>query len=341
MWNTAAGALLALILLPVGIVIAILSIPFRLIAFIFTALFGPFSDRERTKHVNAGLAIERELRFLYLAGIERGAFWETPISYREVSIPKKTGGHRTLHIPSDDLKLLQRKIGKFVAKYHGDKVHGCANAYIQGRGVISNARPHIGCEVLIKLDLKNFFPSVPRANIAKWLKFKRVPLELDREAPNRLVERVLDIVCLEDGLPQGAPSSPLLSNLALFDLDRALAAFAKKHGAKYTRYADDLTFSYESEEKGTVRRTIDGVRQIVIRHGFELNEKKGKRKVLRRHQHQSVCGVTLNSGRLSITRKKRRQLRAAKHQLAKDGKAQLSVEQLRGWDAYIEMINRS
>ena len=129
MWNTAAGALLALILLPVGIVVAILSIPFRLIAFIFTALFGPFGDRERTKHVNAGLAIERELRFLYLAGIERGAFWETPISYREVSIPKKTGGHRTLHIPSDDLKLLQRKIGKFVAKYHGDKVHGCANAY--------------------------------------------------------------------------------------------------------------------------------------------------------------------------------------------------------------------
>ena len=214
MWNTVAGALLAWILLPVGIVIAILSIPFRLIAFIFSALFGSFSDQERTKHVNAGLAIERELRFLYLADIERGAFWETPILYREVSIPKKTGGHRTLHIPSDDLKTLQRKIGKFVAKYHGEKVHGCANAYIRGRGVVSNARPHLGCEVLIKLDLKDFFPSVSRANIAKWLKFKRVPLELDREAPERLIERVLDIVCLEDGLPQGALSPP---NLALFD----------------------------------------------------------------------------------------------------------------------------
>ena len=341
MWNTVAGALLALILLPVGLVIAILSIPFRLIAFIFTALFGPFSYQERTKHVDAWLATKRERRFLYLAGIERGAFWETPISYREVSIPKKTGGHRTLHIPSDDLKVLQRKIGKFVAKYHAEKVHGCANAYIQGRGVVSNARPHLGCEVLIKLDLKDFFPSVTRANVAKWLKFKRVPLELDGENSDRLTQRVLDIVCLEDGLPQGAPSSPLLSNLALFDLDRALTAFANKQGAKYTRYADDLTFSYQSEEKGTVRRTIDNVRQIVIRHGFELNEKKGKQKVLRRHQHQSVCGVTLNSGRLSITRRKRRQLRAAKHQLAMDGKAQLSVEQVRGWDAYIEMVNRA
>ena len=100
------------------------------------------------------------------------------ISYRKVSIPKKTGGHRTLHIPSDDLKTLQRQIGKFVAKYHAEKVHGCANAYIRGRGVVSNARPHLGCEVLIKLDLKDFFPSVTRANVAKWLKFKRVPLEL-------------------------------------------------------------------------------------------------------------------------------------------------------------------
>lgn len=341
MWNTVARALLAFILLPIGFLVALSSLPFRFIAFLFTALSSPVTNNQRTKQVDRELAKKRELRFLYLVGIEQDAFWETPISYKQISIPKKTGGHRTLHIPSDDLKVIQRKIGKFVEKYHGDKVHACANAYIRGRGVVSNARPHLGCEVLIKLDLKDFFPSVSRAKLMKWLKFKQIPLELDGENPDRLIERLLDIFCLDEGLPQGAPSSPLLSNLALFDLDRALSAFAKNHGAKYTRYADDLTFSYDSEEKGRVRRTIDNVRQIVIKHGFELNDKKAKRKVLRRHQHQSVCGVTINSGRLSISRKKRRQIRAAKHQLTLNGKAQFSVEQLRGWDAYIEMVNRS
>jgi len=304
-------------------------------AIVFLALLPfLFFDSKADKE----LAKRREERFLHALGSSAEEFWGTEVSYREARIPKGDKGFRTLHIPSDDLKNLQRKVSRLIDKHHGERVHGCANAFIRGRGITSNARPHLGCTVLIKLDLKDFFPSVTRDMVKEWLWFRYLPLEQAGDDRNRLVERLMEITCLEQGLPQGAPSSPILSNLVMRQLDMKLSAYAKRHGACYTRYADDLTFSYRLEQKGTVRRTLDTVAQIVRDHGFELNRKKSKQKILRRHQHQSVCGVTLNSGKLTVSRRKRRQIRAAKHQLS-SGKANLTAEQVSGWEAYIAMVD--
>ena len=327
MWNALRALLLAVVLLPVGLLVAV-----------FETLFGPANRRKKTGHVDSKLAQKRERRFLKGLGSSPAEFWNTPISYSETRIPKRTGGFRTLHIPSNDLKALQKKILKFIELHHGEKVHGCANAYIRGRGVVSNARPHIGCDVLIKLDLKDFFPSVTRKKVEKWIKFKSAPLELDDPDPGRLKQRLLDILCLDTGLPQGSPSSPLLSNLVLLDLDRSLSAYAKKYGAKYSRYADDITFSYVGENKNTVRKTIQSVERLAQANGFQLNRKRTKQRVLRKHQRQSICGVNLNSGKLTVSRMTRRELRAAKHKLALGQQASLTQSQLQGWDAYVKMV---
>ena len=304
---------------------------------LFVALPFLFFDSKGEKE----LAKRREERFLKALDVTAEDFWETEVSYREAHIPKATGGHRTLHVPTDDLKSLQKKVARLMERYHGSSVHGCANAFVKGRGITSNARPPLGCAVLIKLDLKDFFPTVTRDMVKEWLRFRYLPLELAGDDRNRLIMRLLEITCLEQGLPQGAPSSPILSNLVLRQLDLKLSAYAKRHGAVYTRYADDLTFSYKIDDKATARRTVDAVAQIVMAHGFKLNKNAGKNKVLRRHQQQSVCGITLNSGSMTISRRKRRQIRAAKHQLVNGGKANLSAEQVRGWDSYIAMVNRA
>ena len=123
-------------------------------------------------------AMRREERFLKALDVSSEEFWETEVSYRKARIPKATGGERILHVPTDDLKSLQKKVARLIERYHGGRVHGCANAFVRGRGITSNARPHLGCALLIKLDLKDFFPTVTRDMVKEWLRFRYLPLTL-------------------------------------------------------------------------------------------------------------------------------------------------------------------
>ena len=291
--------------------------------------------------VSKELAEKREHRFLGALNLSSTEFWNTDITYRKAKIPKKTGGYRELNIPTDELKDLQWKILTLLDRNHAQKVHGCANGFVKGRGIISNARPHLNCALLIKLDIKDFFPSIAKFKIEPWLRFKWMPLKGHSEDPDRITNRLLDILCLEEGLPQGAPSSPLLSNLVLRNLDMALSSYVNKYGGAYTRYADDITISYAKDEPGVVRKTIQTVEKALFDRGFQLNRKRQKLRVLRRHQAQNICGITINSGRMTLSRKKRRQLRAIEHHLKQGKDATLKVEQLAGWEAYSSMIRNS
>ena len=206
---------------------------------------------------------------------------------------------------------------------------------------MTNARPHLGCEVLIKLDIADFFPSVNRESAKKYLRFKGMPLEGTAEEPNLLENRLLEILFLYQGLPQGAPSSPLLSNLVMRDIDLNLSSYAKRYGGVYTRYADDISISYRDENKGTARKTIDTVDEILSKKGFRLNRKRQKLHVLRRHQAQRICGVTINSGKMTISRQKRRELRAIKHRIQVGREASMREAQVAGWNCFLDMVAKA
>lgn len=269
-------------------------------------------------------------RFFKRTELDHAVFWLTDVRYRDVKIPKSTGGTRTLSIPDPELKSLQAVIASDLQEQLRYKIHKCANAYVPGRSTITNARPHLGCAVLLKLDIKQFFDSVKREQVRPWI------LRVLRA--DALTDRVVDLVFSERGLPQGAPTSPLLSNLVLRRLDIELYQECNRLGAIYTRYADDITISLKEDDSARVRYLIKIVEDLLNKEGFVLNKKKGKLQVLRPHQAQRICGVTINSGSLTISRQQRRLLRSAKHRLKHGVESTFSDDQLAGWDAYVSMI---
>jgi retron-type reverse transcriptase len=240
--------------------------------------------------------------------------------YVKYTIPKRSGGQRVILAPKRELKALQRKIlDEILAKVPASE---SAHGFITGRSVVTNARPHVGKEVVLNLDLKDFFPTVtfPRVrgiflflgysfSVASVLAL--LCTEHDREAYND-GERACFVSIGPRALVQGAPTSPALANLAAYKLDRKLAALARRVKCVYTRYADDLTFS--SDRFNTVLYLLDKATQIITEQGFTVNTKKTH--IQRRSAAQRVTGIVVND-RANVPRKVRRQMRAILHNAGK------------------------
>lgn len=328
---SSAGCLIALLFLP-------LWLPIVALMTLYDKVFGSspknaVSDLPSVDGLSEETVRRRQKRFIKKLEAPAHSFWEIDVQYTTVEIPKRSGGSRELSIPSDALKSMQKRLAKAFEKELGQKVHKTANAYIRGRNTLTNAIPHLGCAVLIKLDVKDFFPSVTREMLEPYL------LRFVFHEP-RALERVLDLCMTEKGLPQGAPTSPILSNLVLKKFDIAAYQFANLMGAKYTRYADDLTFSLVEDDPIKARKIVNGVRSMLAEQGFELNEKPNKLKILRGHQAQQVCGITLNSGKPTISKKQRREVRAARHAIENGKPASMSLAAVEGWESYIGHVQR-
>jgi RNA-directed DNA polymerase len=269
-------------------------------------------------------------------------------------VPKRSGGMRLLSAPHDDLGKAQAWVlANILAKLPAEAP---AHGFVKDRSTVTNATPHLKKQVVVNLDLSDFFPSItfPRVRgVFEKLGYSpavaTVLALLCTEAPRRAVE--LDgkkwfVAVGERGLPQGACTSPALSNLVARKLDKRLAGMAKKHGWIYTRYADDLTFS--GDKLAAVPMLLARVRHIVGpgkgSEGFALNPKKGR--VQRASGRQTVTGVVVNE-KPSLPREEVRKLRAILHNAKKTGlKAQNRdnlphfAAWLRGKLAYLQMIDR-
>jgi RNA-directed DNA polymerase len=210
---------------------------------------------------------------------------------------------------------------------------------------VTNARAHVGQAVVVRMDLKDFFPATRAKKVRKY--FRRVGW-------NRPAARLLVHLCtFEGGLPQGAPTSQRLSNLVNYRLDARLTGLATRRrlfdfrtlghvaerlvGATYTRYADDLTFSFPTDDRKMIRYVVRVTKHIVGREGYELHLHR-KLRVLRRHARQQVTGLVVND-RVNLPRKTRRWLRAVEHRSATGRMATLTPAQLAGWRALREMID--
>lgn len=248
--------------------------------------------------------------------------------YQQVTIAKKNGQPRELLVPNDETRSLQRTILKrLLARLNA---HPLACGFEEHTSIVDAAIPHVCRAVVVKIDVQDFFAST-RAD--------RVRLYLERIGWDSESAQILTSLTTTDGgLPMGAPTSPRLSNLVNAPLDEALLKLVKKYSGGYTRYADDLTFSFDVDNGRQIRSFIRKVRLILDRHGYRMHTGK-KLQILRRHQQQRVLGLVVNH-RVALPRKTRRWLRAVRHRMQNGGRATLSETQLAGWTAYEQMIER-
>jgi len=272
--------------------------------------------------------------------------------YVRFQVPKKSGGGmRELSAPHHDLAATQQWILMHILEKipTNDAAHG----FVPGRGTMTNATPHIGRATVINLDLKDFFPSItfPRVKgIFQELGYSpavaTILALLCTECPRRKIEyngKTVHVAIGVRGLPQGACTSPALSNLLARRLDSRLNGLAKKMGFTYTRYADDITFSGSKESAAKTGYLLARVRHIVADEKLTVNETKTR--VQRPNSRQSVTGIVVNQ-RPNVPRRVRRRLRAILHHAKKEGLGKQNRQNhknFRGWlsgmIAYTRMVN--
>ena len=271
--------------------------------------------------------------------------------YVRFAVKKRSGGERVLSAPHKRLKAIQRWI--LAEVLNKVPLEDPAHGFVPGRGIVSNATPHVGQQFVVNLDLKDFFPSIG---------YRRVRHAFRRVGYSGAVSTVLALLCTECprqpvtfngeryevasgplGLPQGAPTSPTLSNLVARKLDKRLAGFARKLGLNYTRYADDLTFSGPAELAPRIGYILAKVRHVAQEEGFTVNEKKTR--VMRRSRAMEVTGVVVND-KPSVDRDEIRRLRAILHRAKAEGLDKQNRQDLphfRSWlqgkIAFVSMVN--
>ncbi|MGF1626261.1 MAG: reverse transcriptase family protein [Alphaproteobacteria bacterium] len=218
--------------------------------------------------------------------------------YHVASIGKAGGGCRLIEAPKRRLRAIQREILTEIL----DRVapHAAATAYAKGRSVIDGAARHAGEEVVLTMDLRRFFQSIPARRVHALFRCLGYPPAVARLLTGLTTTRTFVTgVAPEDRmrlrvphLPQGAPTSPALANLCTGRLDRRLAGLSRRLDVTYTRYADDLAFSGEDVlRKDWVRRQIAG---IVADEGFAVAAEKTR--CMRASQRQAVTGIVVNRG---------------------------------------------
>lgn len=264
-------------------------------------------ELSRWLHLDGPRALRRFLR----PGVGTGS------PYIQFEIPKASGEPRQITAPRMSLKRLQRRIlDEILCKL---PTHSACHGFVRGRSILSNAQLHKGAHLILKMDLRDFFPTIHYRRI-KGL-FLRIGYSAEVAAA--LAGLVTHRAKLADGtvlwpgvLPQGAPTSPALANLLCRRLDARLCGLAKRVGAVYTRYADDLSFSFTEVPQKGIGRIKWWISQICQQEGFVENT--AKQKVLRKSNQLRVTGVVLNDG-LHVPRRSRHNFRALLHNCRKDG----------------------
>ena len=260
--------------------------------------------------------------------------------YKTFDIPKKSGGTRQISTPITALKIIQRKLNQVLQAVYQTKpsVHG----FVSSKNVVTNAQNHVKKRYVLNIDLKDFFPSVNFGRVRGM--FIATPYGLHPDVATVLAQ----ICCYNNLLPQGAPTSPIITNMICAKMDGQLQRLAKECKATYTRYADDITFStslpkfpkdlayivnQEDQEKLTIGNTL---LKIIKDNGFELNDKKIRLQT--RGNHQEVTGLTTNVFP-NVDRNYVRQIRAMLHAWSKFGLEAAAKEYSIKYESKSRLVN--
>jgi hypothetical protein len=272
-------------------------------------------------------------------------------AYQEFTIAKRSGSKRRILSPAGPLKAVQRRIlRRLLGRLRS---HPAAQGFEKGRSIVTHALPHVGQAVVLCMDLRDFFETTSARRVRDFF---------GRLGWNREAVAILERLCTyRGGLPQGAPTSPRLSNLLNVRMDTRLAAMAAhcekgvqgfrnprtgdavirsvpRAKIQYTRYADDLTLSFTSPDRQSIHAVLWLTRQIVRQEGYELHIRK-KLRIRRRHHQQLVTGLVVNQA-VNLPRTTRRWLRAIEHHLLTGKPTTLNAGQVAGWRAFVACIKK-
>jgi len=212
--------------------------------------------------------------------------------YRTFKIKKRSGGHRQISTPLPSLLEVQKWILKEILEKIS--VSKCAMGFVKKKSILDNARLHCGRKELIKIDIVDFFPSISISRIIKIFQ--------NLGYPNNVSLILAKLCCLDDCLPQGAATSPYLSNLVCRRLDSRFYRFCKENNLRYTRYADDISVSGEHIDKNTTALLLN----MIEDEGFEINRNKFIH--LREGDRKVITGIDITNGIPRIPRSYRRSL---------------------------------
>jgi hypothetical protein len=277
--------------------------------------------------------------------------------YHFWTIPKRDGSRRTITAPKSELKAIQRWLLRNV--FEKLPVHHAAHGFLSARSIASNARVHAGADIIVKVDVKDFFPTITWKRVKGMLRRAGLPESvatlialLVTEAPREIVQFRGSTLYVAKGpraCPQGAPTSPAITNAICLRMDKRLTGLARAFGFVYTRYADDLAFSWKKKRGATqapIGPLLHGARRILEAEGFRVHQKKTA--VMRSGGTQRVTGLVVNEVPASsgvpsarVPRDVTRRLRAAifnreKGRPIKEGE---TLAQLKGMAAFVYMTD--
>lgn len=278
--------------------------------------------------------------------------------YHRYTIPKKKGGERNIAAPKPILKNTQRKIlEEILSKI---PVSDCAHGFLKGKSVVSGAKAHMADKIhgentalLINMDLKDFFPTITFERVRGMFKAfgycgyissllamictycERMPIEVKGEVKYvKTTDRIL---------PQGSPASPMITNIICVKLDKRLSGLATKYNCVYTRYADDMSFSFMEESADlNLGKFMGIVSKIVTEEGLNINKKKTR--FLRKNNRQCITGVVINNDEIGVPKKWIKTLRAAiynANKLKNSGEdvPQETINEISGMISWVKSVN--
>ncbi|RSL29691.1 RNA-directed DNA polymerase [Salibacterium salarium] len=263
--------------------------------------------------------------------------------YHSFEIYKKSGGIRKINAPTVELKDIQQKLAKALYKHQADKWNkkrnNLSHAFEKKKSIITNAKIHRNKRFVLNIDLENFFESFNFGRVRGFF-IKNNHLLL----PNEVATVIAQLSCYQGKLPQGAPSSPIITNLICEILDLRLLKIARRYKVDYTRYADDLTFSTNKNsflEQET--RFLEEISKELKRSGFEINEKKTRLQF--KDSRQVVTGLVVNK-KVNVKRDYYKNTRAMAHTLYTQGKFEIdgeeaTIDQLEGRFSFINQLDWS
>ncbi|HLP88880.1 MAG TPA: reverse transcriptase domain-containing protein [Nostocaceae cyanobacterium] len=253
--------------------------------------------------------------------------FEVPLEekYTSFNIPKKNGEIRKIYSPTWGISSIQERLNEVLRLVYTPKasVHG----FVIERNIVTNAQNHCKKKFVLNIDIKDFFPTITQKRI------RGVLMSPPYNLPSKVATTISHICCYDGKLPQGAPTSPIISNMVCAKLDSQLRILAEKNRCFYTRYADDITFSTTVDKFPLSIAKITGSKitdvilsnyliSIFESNGFQINFNKVR--IQRENQRQEVTGLTVNN-QLNVSRKYIRQVRAMLHDWHKNGYIQAYI----------------
>lgn len=258
--------------------------------------------------------------------------------YLSYPIPKSNGKQRWLDAPQDELKqvqedLLENLLYRFTP-------HNSAIGFKPGVSMIKGPKQHLQSEVMLSMDFKDYFTSIKKDYVYRFTSWMSTQLYNDGicdEWSDNAQTKFANLVTYKGYLPQGAPTSPTLSNLITYPLDVEISKIADKYDVTYTRYADDITFSSDDEDMD-IMEIYPEIEGSIESFGLPINHKKTR--IRRQHQRMVVTGVVVND-KLSVPKWKWRNFRAKLHNLkmSQQPLSKLEYQQITGYAQWIKQLH--